>query len=82
MSRVMDNTPFMHRRNDDNDNDGYKVDFKAIAQALVVAATVGIAVMYSDQSKIIQKLDSMSSDIEDIKENQSKFRNDFYSPRN
>ena len=79
MSRVMDNAPFVHKRK--NDNERYRVDFKAIAQGLIVAATVGIAVMYSDQSKVIQRLDSISSDIEEIKTNQNKFRNDFYSPR-
>jgi len=78
MSNIMDNAPFIYRRKDDNG--GYKLDVKGILQALIVAGIVGIAVMYSDQSKVIARLDAISSDIDEIRINQDKFRSDFYIP--
>lgn len=78
MSSCLDVAPFLHKRQNEK---RYTVDFKGIAQALVVAAIIGVAIMYNDQSKIITRLDAIGSDIEEIRKNQSTFRNDFYSPR-
>ena len=79
MSFYLDVAPFFHKREDDEEG-GYTVDFKGIAHALVVAAIIGVAIMYNDQSKIITRLDSIGSDIEEIRNNQATFRADFYSP--
>jgi hypothetical protein len=74
----MDYMPFVYHRARDED---YRVDFKSLIQALIVAGVTALVVMYGTQQTIIAQLSAIKMDVDIIRVHQQEFRKDFYAPR-
>lgn len=73
----MDFVPFVHQRNGE---DEYKMDVKAIIQALIIASVTGVIVMYGAQKSLIVELASIKEDISEVKHSVREIRKDIYIP--
>jgi len=78
---LLDYVPFTYCRDKEQDKERYRVDFKGIVQGLIIAGVTGFISMYATQTTLKVQLDTIQSDIEQIKHRQTEFRKDFYVPR-
>lgn len=74
----LDYVPFIHQRTGE---DSYKMDIKAIIQALIIAAVTGMIVMYGTQKSLMIELTSIKEDIAEVKHSVREIRKDIYVPR-
>ena len=72
---VLDHVPYVHRRNGE---EGFTLDTKGFIQSLITAILSGLLVMYGTQRSIMTEINTIRSDIEDVKHSVNEIRRDFY----
>jgi len=75
---VLDFVPFLYQRKGEVN---YKMDVKAIVQALIISAVTGMTVMYGTERSLQVELSSIKANIADMKQDISSIKKDFYVPR-
>lgn len=77
-SNVLRFVPFTYARAGE---EGYKLDTKAIVQAVLAAAVTGAFVMYGTQQSLGTRLDAMDEKLDAVNQSVQEIKRDFYVPR-